>query len=229
MLTIFLTRLHYPPGPRAEWRMAYFAAMCLPRIREAAPDVDVYLRVQEWQRPWCESIGCKPWTVRPEFENWIKPGYAEKATRYHVDFVPWGGVVGVPRAELQIAIDSDELLMPRTRPGLLERLRRELASAPPGESCHVSFQHEMFDVRECRLYRSQYRYSTEKGSPFYALWQPNPEEPYVFAYDDSHQRIGQQMRHRRFIADDGPNAWVAASVHSHNASTKRKEDAEPIP
>ncbi len=205
--------------------MAYFAAMCLPRIRDAALNADVYLRVQEWQRPWCDSLGCIPWTVRPEFEGWIKPGYEEKATRYHVDFVPWEGVVGLQRYDLQIAIDSDELLL---RPGLMQRLQSEIATAPEGESCHVSFQHEMFDVRDCRLYRSQFRYSTEKGSPLYALWQPNPEEPYVFAYDDSHQRIGQQMRHRRFVADGGQDAYVAASVHTWNASTRRAHDAERI-
>jgi hypothetical protein len=227
MTAAFLTRLHYPPGSRAEWRMAYFEAMTLPRLRPHG--IDVCLWVDDWQRPWCERIGCKPFTVRPEFQGHIKPGYEAKAKSYHVDFVPWSAVVGLPRYELQIAIDSDELLMPRTRPGLLERLRRELNSAPPGETCHVSFQHEMFDVQECRLYRSQYRYSIEKGSPLYALWQPEGTEPYVFAYDDSHQRIGQQMQHRRFIADDGSNAWVAASVHEYNASTKRKEDAERIP
>jgi len=220
MTTAFLIRLHYPPGPQADWRLAYFETQCLPRILQQSGEFDVcvWCEPHHWSR--VAAMGCKPFRMRPEFDGWVKPGYEHKTDRYHVDFHPWSHVAYLPRYDLQIAIDSDELLL---REDTLDRLRTELLSVPDGETAHISFQHEMFDVDRLELCRSQFRYSEDKGSPFYALWQPGvAESEYVFCYDDSHQQIGQQMKHRRFVSDDGDRAYVAASVHGFNASTKRR-------
>lgn len=220
----FIVRLHYPEGEQANWRMAYFEAMVLPRIRAQRGFTGVVcVWCDDWQRQRIEAMGCVPFGVRDEFKGWIKPGYEHKAGRYHVDFVPWRAVVGMPRFDLQIAIDSDELLL---RDDTLERIRAEVQ----GETtAHVSFQHELYDVERLELCTSRHRYSATVGSAFYALWQPRvSDEDYVFAYDDSHLKIGQQMQRRLFVPESGKDAYVAASVHKHNASTHRRDDSRVI-
>lgn len=222
--TAVIIRFHFEEDPKSryyaspqqfEWRFGFFASMCLPRIRRQSGDFDICVWCEPHHKERFELLGCKTFGVKDEYRGWIKPGHEGK-DQYHVDFIPWEAVVGLDKYDLQIAIDSDELLL---RDDSFDVIRETFKKCPG--TGHVSFQSVLFDVPSCQLYVSGYRYAVDKGSPYYALWQPGvPDERYVFLYDESHFKIGDKMDRKYFIADDKEQAHIAASVHDWNASTR---------
>jgi hypothetical protein len=217
-----------------EWRFGYFVSMCLPRIRrQAGPPVDVWVWCEPGHRERFERLGCKTFTVKPSWKGWLKPGHegkdgklsiAGRDSKLHIDFVPWEAVEGLPQYDLQIAIDSDELLL---RTDTFHLIKEHFTCLE--KTAHLSFQHVMFDVVGCQLYSSHFRYTTKKGSPFYALWQPNvPPEKFVFVYDNSHQVIWKQMHHTFLASSDLQESHVAASVHPWNSSTRLSTNSQPF-
>lgn len=218
MKTAFIIRMHYKhDDPRWPWRKAYFESMVLPRLlAQTDQDFDICIRANILHMDELEAMSekIKTFDVKSEKRDWIKPGYEQKAKRYHVDFVNFSDTVGLDRYDIQIGLDSDDLII---RDDFVEKIKKECESAEG--TLHLSFQPYMFHVPTLRTYRCALRYSGTKGSPFFALYQPKERErvdgEFVFAYEDSHLKLHQYMDETRTIED----GYCAFSIHDKNAST----------
>jgi len=206
MTAAFIIRFHYEPeDPRFAWRFQYFRDAVLPRILAQGEGFDIAI--------WCNaahralflelSDRIRVFDVRGTRAEY-RPG-----TRFFFDFAPWEDVIGLPKYELQLGIDSDDLIMP----GYLEHVRAaiELEGAR-----YVCFQPELIAV-EGGLVKSMPAYTDRRGSAFFALYQPAGTEPYIFAYSESHLTIGQNFppETRRVM----PAGFAYASCHELNEST----------
>jgi hypothetical protein len=227
-----IIRLDYPTdSPKFEWRLAFFQAMVLPRLLgQNRDDFDIAVRCNPAHAKRIAGLSprIRTFGVKPRWRGWVKPGYESKIKsaggRYHVDFVPWEAVVGLPRYEIQTAIDSDDLILTFD---FIDRIEQALADVPKGKTAHLCFQPFIFHVPALRTYRCPILYSATKGSAFYSIYQPGaPARGFVFAYDDSHLVIGRQFQRRLFIDDREP--IVAFSVHDANESTHLYNSANQV-
>ena len=219
MRTAFIIRMDYPNEDKKwPWRLAYFQSMVLPRLLgQTDQDFDICIRATGVHAHDLQELSpkIKTFGVKPEKQSWIKPGYEEKAKRYFVDFVDYEDTIGLDKYEIQIGIDSDDLLI---RKDFVERVKKECIGK--NYSIHLSFQPYMFDVATLRTYRCMLRYSGTKGSPFFALYQPTAQKmkipgEYVFAYSDSHLKLYLYMKNTKTIEE----GYCAFSIHGMNEST----------
>lgn len=205
----FVIRMHYPDGPKFGWRYGFFVERVLPRIRKQHGDFDICVWCEGHHRELFEQLGCRPFEVLPEYLEHIEKENRDSA--YFKDFVPWAAVVGMDRYDLQIGLDSDDLLL---RVDVLESILKQVQKH--AGTVHISFQSLFYDFLGGQYYTSRYKYSVEQGSPFFALWQPGVNDlDYVFAYEASHFNIGLRMDYSFFE----PEGYWAQSVHGHNESS----------
>jgi len=210
MTTAFITRMHYEDDELFQWRYWYYRTFTLPSIQKQSPPFDIWV--------WCEpkhselftQLGVKVFHV-PNWEEMQTGHQSERRHGMHIDFVPFSAVQGMPRYDLQISIDSDDVLM---RPDFLGAMSHFLK---PGERTHVSFNWRFFDASSLRFFKCPHKYGVNNGTAIFALWQPRDADNYVFACSDSHNRIGQKMDNRKFVADD---SYCAVSIHPFNDSTR---------
>ena len=217
-----IIRFHYKRNDRRfEWRFHYFAGMVLPRLLNQA-DADFDIAV------WCEpchasrfrklSPRIKTFTAKV---NGIKAGYEAKvAAGYHVDFVDFKNVRGLGEYDIQVAIDSDDIIL---KPDFIDVVKGAFRNCK--ESAHMSFPLYAFDYKSLRVYDAQsvFRYSAEKCSAVYAIFQPDKTD-YKFAYCESHLIIGKLFARRLF----GAVGFAAYSAHDINESSCIPAKAIPV-
>lgn len=217
-----IIRFHYPDGhPDFSWRFAYFQAMVLPRLlAQTNKDFDICVRINpasEVHKVLFELLSprIKTFSVKPEAEHRIKPGYEAKAKRYFVDFVDWEDVVGLEKYEIQTALDSDDLILKDDFIDLIETNHRIQCNYHRAKSSYITFQPLMFDVEGLKMYIHKMRYSIDRGAPIYSIAQSVDDPGYIFVYSDSHLKIGRQFGAKTFYDE----SLCAMSVHKHNASS----------
>lgn len=224
MRTAFIIRLHYGrDDPRFAWRLAYFRALVLPRIlAQTIQDFEIAV----WCNPWHESHVAplaekiRVFGVRPEVDGHIRPEDRERAQRFHIDFTYWKDVVGIPPYDLQIGLDSDDLI----RVDYLARILDEVSRHGTGNgSLHVGFQPLMFSVSNLTQYDFKPRYDERRGSPFFALYQPD-KEGFLFAYEHSHLKLPTLCSRSVLV----PEGYCWFTIHGQNASTTIPATSEPI-
>jgi hypothetical protein len=214
MKAAFIIRFHYEEGdPRFAWRLAYFKAMVLPRIlAQTHGDFDIAIRCNpahdhEFLMPkLAERI--RTFHVKGEAARYRTIG----SKRYFLDFVPWRDVEDLPAYDLQMGLDSDDLI----DEGYVARIMYELKKKDPGKAAHVSFQPELFDLRTLKKYRMTQRYSPTFGSAFFALYQPHKGIRYRFAYEASHLKL-HEFAESSVTVEEG---YCCATTHDMNESTK---------
>ncbi|MDD5469311.1 MAG: hypothetical protein PHO92_00710 [Candidatus Peribacteraceae bacterium] len=213
---VVVIRFHFPENhPNFMWRFQYFAAVTLPAIRrQSFKDFDLAIWCNSWHENLFKSLDQSIITfgINGYYLDYAKLKNFSKIVRgLHVDHVPWGAVRGLGKYEIQTAIDSDDLMIDTF---YLEKTREVLVGSG---TAHVCFAPLIFDLATLRTYTCRLQYSTERGSAFYSLYQPEDRwGNYVFAYEDSHLRIGQMMDRRIFVSD---NRYVAVTCHDKNDST----------
>lgn len=206
MTTAFIIRFHYEENdPRFAWRFHYFKEEVLPRIFAQGTDFDIAIRCNPAHDQLFLDLSSRirVFHVRDERAKY-RPG-----TRFFFDFVPWSDVLDLPEYELQIGLDSDDLI----EPGYLEEIRGAIV---PNKTMHLCFQPELLDVKTKKIHRMPQRYDARRGSAFFAIYQPEGTRPYRFAYEESHLTIGRLFDIRLI---SGKENFCFASCHDLNEST----------
>ena len=222
MKAAFIIRLHYADNdPRFEWRFAYFSSMVLPRLlAQSEQDFDIAI----WCNPWHQrqllalSDRIRVFGVRPEVDGFIRPEDQARAGRFHIDFTYWRDVVGLAPYELQIGLDSDDLVHEH----YFARIMREVRARPTG-SLHVGFQPLLFNLPNLTQYDYKARYGPQHGSPFFAILQRDLSKFY-FAYEYSHLRLPAFFDESITV----PEGYCWFSIHGQNASTHLPPSSEPL-
>lgn len=220
-LTIaFVIRMHYKKGdPNYQWRFNYFASMVLPKLLsqeltgfDQKLDFDICIWANEWQKKDLKALSpkIKIINVVKEKRDYVSPEWLVKAKRYHIDFQHFQDVVGMKKYDIQIAIDSDDLLI---RNDYIKKIYVE-AIAGGGKHVHLTFQPYVFDATNLKTYRSHITYDESRGSAFYALYQPNKEN-YLFVYHTTHQKM-PALAEKVVVVRDG---YCAYTVHGKNDSS----------
>ena len=208
MKTAFIIRFHYEENdPRFAWRFQYFKESVLPRIlAQTEQDFEIAIRCNPAHDQLFKDLSEKirVFHVRGEY-------VAYKKEKYFYDFVEWDRVIDLPRYELQLGLDSDDLI----EPNYLEWVRKTRRGMPDHETTHICFQPQLLDVKTGEIHPIKQVYSSTKGSAFFAIYQPATVEPYVFAYQESHLTIGRHFTNKIVM----PEGICFASCHHLNEST----------
>lgn len=208
MKTAFIIRFHYEENdPRFAWRFSYFRDAVLPRIlAQTDQDFEIAIRCNPAHDQIFKDLSdrIRVFHVKDEFA-------AYKREKYFYDFVPWDRVIDLPRYELQLGLDSDDLI----EPFYLQRLRQMLRGMPDHETTHICFQPELLDVKTGKVHPIKQIYSRGRGSAFFGIYQPEGTEPYIFAYSESHLTIDRNFINSIVM----PEGACFASCHDLNEST----------
>ena len=218
----FIIRFHYNEGdPRFDWRFAYFRSVVLPRIlAQSEQGFDIAVWCNSWHRSLFLALDQKvrTFSVRPEVDGYVRPEDRERATRYHIDFTYWRDVVGLPPYEIQMGLDSDDLI----RCDYVERAFKEINRAG-GVSSHVCFQPLVFNLGNLTQYDYKPQYGLGSGSPFFAIRQTDRSN-YIFAYEYSHLHLPRHFGQSTTV--EAGYCWF--TIHGANASTMFRADSQPI-
>ncbi len=213
MTTAFIIRFHYEKeDPRFEWRFEYFKKDVLPRIlAQTDQNFTIAIRCNEWSKPLFEALSDRIVTFTVKNERVLYKKSRNK--KYFYDFAKWEEVEGLPQYDLQLGLDSDDLISPP----YLETVRDYVnfyAESTPGKSVHICFQPLLLNVETGQESLIGQTYTPTMGSAFFALYQPDKKH-YLFAYEVSHLKIGTLMDTSMVL----PSGYCWASVHKHNEST----------
>lgn len=219
MKTAFIIRLHYKKNdPKWSWRLAYFRSMILPKIlAQTDQDFDICLWVSDHHLKEVKAISDRFKFFKPmdRYKNYLKQGYRHKIKKYFVDFRDYKMLVGLEKYDIQIGIDSDDMI---TRDDFIERIKKE-CSKKPEKSLHIGFQPYIFQPSTLRTFKCPFPYHDGRGSPIFVLYQPLDVDfyntHYVFAYEDSHLKLPRYMDRKKMIGEN----YCCFSVHDCNAST----------
>jgi len=214
MKTAFIIRMHYGvDNPKWKWRLAYFQAMVLPKIlAQTDQDFDICMWVNPHHAEEVQALSpkIKIFNTKGEQSVPVDNRHKFKRGRYFVDFIDYKYLEGLDKYHIQIGLDTDDMIL---KTDFISRIKQECFKTD--KSLHISFQPEVFHAPTLRTFRAPVEYRDGKGSAIFALYQPNLNGKYVFAYHDSHLRLPLYARARLFI-DEG---YCAYSVHECNEST----------
>lgn len=213
MKTAFIIRMHFPKDdPRFDWRLSFFKSMVLPRLlSQTDQDFDICIRVNQHHKQYIENIHPKIKTFQSvNFENKIHQRYKHKIGKYFVDFIRQEDLVGLDKYEIQIGLDSDDLIL---RDDFIERIKLECKNTD--HSLHISFFPHIFDVKNLRMFECPTPYGPQKGSPIFAIYQPKKHKKYYYAYHESHLTLPKRFKQAKRINED----FCCYCVHDNNSST----------
>lgn len=223
MKTAFIIRMHYKKdSPKWNWRFAYFQSMVLPKIlAQDDQDFDICMRVNPHHAKQVKALSSKIkiFDARPGRRDRIARQNRWKARSYFIDFVAFEDLVGIDRYDIQIGLDTDDLILRRD---FVSRIKKEI-QAKPDKSMHISFQPDVFCASSLRTFRAPIKYDS-MGSAIFAIYQPEDVKKYIFAYHDSHLKMPKNMDRKVFI-DEG---YCAYSVHDMNESTFLPQNLKQI-
>lgn len=211
MTAAFIIRFHYEESdPRFKWRFEYFVNEVLPRIiNQTYKDFDICIWINEWQQPYFDKLKeiaprLKTFTVK-DYEVQYKE---ERGRKYYYDFTPWKNVEGLEPYDLQMGLDSDDLIDKRYVSAIVQQIKY------PQLSLHICFQPDLFILKTGEKKPMKIRYNSNVGSAFMALYQPYKHN-YHFIYEKSHLSLGRLARRSRVL----PRGYCWATVHDINEST----------
>jgi len=201
-----ITRFHYPKDdPEYRWRLDYYRDEVLPRLlRQYCQDFDIWIWCEPWQEKELKSLSPRIRTFRAT--------YAKRDSHLFIDYTLWENVFGLPKYEIQVGLDSDDLVAP----GFIEKIQ-ELCQGD--KSLLLSFQPIKFDIATGNRYHMD-QYTEQRGSPIFAFYQPDIyTKDFKFAYHTSHLRM-PVLAQKRIIVPEG---YAYMSIHDRNDSTRIKK------
>jgi hypothetical protein len=213
----FIIRLHYEENDqRFEWRLKYFKEDVLPRIRaQTEKGFDICVRCNRAHYKIFESLGCKPFHVRKEYAGYVLSENGR--AKYFYDFVKWEDCTDLAQYDIQIGLDSDDLIAPN----YVEKIKLECAKSKT--SLHIHFQPEDYVLRTKTVKPHRPPYRKDRGSPFFALYYPDKSE-YHHCYEAAHRLLYRLAARSVFISSG--YCWM--TIHDQNESTGRKFRAEEL-
>lgn len=174
-----------------EWRYHYFACCVLPRLQaQTVQDFDICILADPQDHDRLKELHkrIRPFTLdTPGFFYSKQGNFKYEQTR------------GLDRYKVQIRLDSDDLVSPR----FVETCQRS-------EKTVVTFQPELFILKQLKVKRMNHRYSSDKPSMFMSFRSP---EPYRCIYHEVFLRFG------KYDCEFHPEGDCWMTVHSNNRST----------
>lgn len=200
--TAIIIRLHYKDDKEFYKRLSFFRTLTLPSIlRQTDQDFDICI--------WCED---KHKEVIESLNNKIKTFNVTKLADYpehrhkkgfHIDFTYWEDVVGLDKYDIQLGLDSDDIIFPE----YVEKAKEALQYVN-----HVSFQPYIFELPTLKTYTCPIIYTEERGSALFGI-KPDKDN-YIFAYEQSHLQLPKILGSSKVI-----QGHCAFTVHENNTST----------
>ena len=215
MTKAFIIRFHYEKDdPRFEWRYKYFINEVLPRIKaQTEQDFDICIRCNSWHKELFESLGLKTFHVENEVVSY-KQG---PRLKYFHDFVPFERTVGLDKYDVQMGLDSDDLIEPGYVETLMNAIRKQVKQTPD-KTIHVCFQPKTVNIRDGkRIVKPMLKYTPTRGSAFMGLYQPDKGDNYKFVYCESHMTLWKHSDTSIVL----PDGYCYATIHDINESTGR--------
>jgi hypothetical protein len=207
--------MHYKKDdPRFQWRLDYFKKEVLPRIlNQSDPNFDIWIRCYPWQKKILESLSprIKTFTVKNEGARYKQHKRNPKKQYFH-DFVKWEDVENLPRYEIQMSLDSDDLIDP-LYVAFLRITLDQLSKTNPGKRIHACFQPESLDLKTGET-KKLGNYTSKRGSAFFGFYQPISDD-YFFIGSESH--ISMWKHADLSVVLPIGSCW--ATVHDINEST----------
>lgn len=197
-----ITRMHYRKDhPDFEWRFNYYKDNVLPALKKQVyKNFDIAVWCEKHHEKLFKDLGVKTFQA-------THPDHKKKL---FADFTTWDNVSGLKEYSIQVALDSDDIVVPE--------FTQKVADLCVGQSSvHLSFQ--PIKLKGDKKYRMAKNYEMEgSGSAIYAIYQPKFK---YFCYEKSHLSIGELMDKTIYI----PEGYAYVSIHRLNDSTKiNKED-----
>lgn len=206
----FIIRFHYSSKDlRFKWRFEYFKNEVLPRIlNQTEQDFDICIRCNPEHNELFKSLHpkIKTFQVENEFVEYKQSKLNGK--KYFEDFVEWDRVLGLEKYDVQMGLDSDDLIEKD-----YFSIIKELVYKNIGTTLHICFQPKLFRLSTGKT-KPMRTYSEKRGSAFFALYQPSKDN-YKFAYCMSHIILGR-IAEKTIVVPEG---HCMATAHDINEST----------
>jgi len=210
-----IIRFHYAAADkRFDWRFKYFRDEVLPRIlAQKNQNFDIAIRCNPEHDKLFQDLhpSIKTFHVRNERVTYFK---SKNGKRYFHDHARWDEVEGLPMYDIQMGLDSDDLIDPDyvhiIRANCRAFMRKNL-----GKKLHISFQPRKLYLKN-GYETGMMEYTPTRGSAFMALFQPIKDATYKFIYHTSHLNLWK-------VADKSitiPQGHCTVSIHGHNESTR---------
>jgi hypothetical protein len=204
--TTIITRFHYPKNSKGwDWRYQFYSNEVLPRIlAQTDNNFDIWIWCEPWQNDSLKSLSNRisTFTGQWDYQN----------SSLFSDFTDYSKLNGLPKYQIQIGLDSDDLI----EPGFIEHVH-ELCHG--NKSIFVSFQPYKLDIVSNKKYKFNPMNRYEKinrGSPIFAFYQPVLNDNFKFAYHASHLKMPQYASKHIFE----PEGLVSMGIHHLNDSTR---------
>lgn len=209
MSTAIITRFHYPKGhPKFKWRFDYYAREVLPRIfQQTDQNFEIWI--------WCEPHHDKLFRLLSPRINIFHATYQPRKSRFFIDFTPFENTDGLPKFNVQVGLDSDELI----EPDYIEKIHEHCTGNQ--KKC-IMFQGLLLDVRTGKKYHMRRTYGEHFGSAMFAFYQPDIVDDYFFILQTSGHRA-PKFAEKVIVVPEG---YVLVSVHGHNDSTSLHRHAK---
>ena len=203
--TAFITRFHYPENTLSwRWRLDFYSDEVLPRIlAQADSGFDIWVWCEPWQDNTIKSLSPRIRTFTGKWEPRSGP--------YFVDFTEYGDLKNLPKYQIQIGLDSDDLI----EPGFVERVHQLCKG---NKSIFVSFQPYKLNISTGQKYEFAPNWKYKKrnlGSPIFAFYQPNLDHRFKFLYHASHL-VMPNFANVHIIEPEG---LASMGIHHLNDST----------
>lgn len=188
--------------------------MVLPKLLgQIDKDFDICIWCNDWQKGLFDVLSPRIKTFTSSFDPTRRKG------KFFVDFIEWKDLVGIEKYDIQIGVDSDDLI----REDFVQKAKEVIAENYDGGKIHLSFIPYLFDLKTMRTYHTPYPYHEKQGSPFMALYQRDKGDSYKFIYHDSHLKMHQYADKSISI----PAGYCWFTTHDYNESTQLR-DAKPL-
>lgn len=193
-----ITRLHFEPGdPAWEQRLALFRVLTLPCIaNQTIRNFTYYVICHPGCKDQIAALNPKitplPWPIFPS-------AFGQDINYNEL----------IPPHNLQVSIDSDDLVSP----GYLRRLLQEVKLCKSQQV--ITFIPVKFSLLHTAFYEMTEAYGGEKASPFYSLYNPIIENFYSI-YNFNHFNVPKELAPVRLIQP----GYCSLVVHEHNWITR---------
>ncbi len=211
--------MHYEEkDTRFERRLKLFKDEVLPRIwAQTDRGFDVCVRCNPAHDEIITNLGCKPFHIINEYADYVLS--ESGLNKYFYDFVKWEDCLDLKQYDIQMGLDSDDLIAPR----YVEKIKTECVKSD--KSLHIHFQPEEFLLKTRKVVRHVERFPKwgKDGSAFNALYYPD-KSVYHHCYETSHRML-YTLAERSVLIPSG-YCWI--TIHDQNESSGRTFKAEEL-
>lgn len=210
----FIIRFHYEvEDQKFWWRYNYFKDKVMPRIqKQTYKDFDICIRCYSKHNDLFVNLDPRIKTFQVK-EEATRHFVGTNNKTYFEDHTTWDKVMGLKKYDVQIGLDSDDLIEDTYVQIIVSRVNQYI-NQYPNKSLHICFQPEKYISRDDRK-KPMMDYTETRGSAFFAVYQPDKVN-YKFGYQQSHITLGRLFDKSIVI----PSGHCMATVHNFNESTR---------